>query len=302
MMRQILALFDEYQSKENAKPVLRALKEPEGDTRPDRWARTGWDSNPRWAFTHGGFQDRCLQPLGHPSFAASPLSAGERLRIDAKRPMCAGMQRGRFISLEGGEGAGKSTQARRLTERLGADGREVVLTREPGGSPGAEAIRALLVEGAPERWSAVSETLLMYAARRDHIERVIAPAIARGAWVISDRFFDSTRAYQGAGGGAAAALIEALEREVAGAVTPDLTLILDMPVEAGLARAAGRAGGEGRFEAKGQAFHERLRAAFLDIARREPERCAVLSAEGDLDAVAARIWEVVAARLEVSGG
>jgi len=216
--------------------------------------------------------------------------------------MCAGMQRGRFISLEGGEGAGKSTQARRLAERLGADGREVVLTREPGGSPGAEAIRALLVEGEADRWSAVSETPLMYAARRDHIERLIEPALERGAWVICDRFLDSTRAYQGAAGGAPMALIEALELDVVGAVTPDLTLILDMPVEAGLARAAGRAGAEGRFESKGHGFHERLRAAFLHIAEREPERCAVLSAEGDLDAVAERIWAVVAARLEVAGG
>ncbi len=212
------------------------------------------------------------------------------------------MQRGRFISLEGGEGAGKSTQGRRLAERLGADGREVVLTREPGGSAGAEAIRSLLVEGEADRWSAVSETLLMYAARRDHIERLIEPALERGAWVICDRFLDSTRAYQGAAGGAPTALIEALELDVVGAVTPDLTLILDMPVEAGLARAAGRAGGEGRFESKGHSFHTRLRQAFLDIAAREPERCAVLSAEGDPDAVATRIWDVVAARLEVSGG
>jgi dTMP kinase len=216
--------------------------------------------------------------------------------------MCAGMQRGRFISLEGGEGAGKSTQARRLAERLASDGREVALTREPGGSPGAEAIRRLLVEGEADRWSAISETLLMFAARRDHIERVIAPALERGAWVISDRFLDSTRAYQGAAGGAPASLIEALEREVVGAATPDLTVIMDMPVEAGLARAAGRAGGEGRFESKGRDFHERLRAAFLDIARREPERCAVLSAEGDLDTVAARVWDLVVARLGVSGG
>jgi dTMP kinase len=210
------------------------------------------------------------------------------------------MQRGRFISFEGGEGTGKSTQARRLAERL-VD-REVVLTREPGGSAGAEAIRALLVEGEADRWSAVSETLLMYAARRDHIERVIEPALERGAWVISDRFLDSTRAYQGVAGGAPMALIAALELDVVGAVTPDLTLILDLPVAAGLARAAGRSGGEGRFESKGHGFHERLRAAFLAIAAREPERCAVVSADGDLETVAERVWNVVAARLEVSGG
>ena len=210
--------------------------------------------------------------------------------------MCGGMQRGRFISLEGGEGAGKSTQARLLAVWLGARGREVVLTREPGGSPGAEAIRAMLVEGAADRWSAVSETLLMYAARRDHIERLIEPALERGAWVVCDRFLDSTRAYQGVAGGAPTGLIAALERDVVGAVTPDLTLILDMPVEIGLARAAER-GGEGRFESKGPSFHERLRSAFLDIAAREPERCAVLSAEGEVEVVAARIWEVVTARL-----
>lgn len=210
--------------------------------------------------------------------------------------MCGGMQRGRFITLEGGEGAGKSTQGRLLADWLAARGREVMLTREPGGSAGAEAIRAMLVEGAADRWSAVTETLLMYAARRDHIERLIEPALERGAWVVCDRFLDSTRAYQGVAGGAPAILIAALERDVVGAVTPDLTLILDMPVEVGLARAAER-GGEGRFESKGPSFHERLRRAYLDIAAREPERCVVLSAEGDVQAVAARIWEVVTARL-----
>jgi len=209
------------------------------------------------------------------------------------------MQRGRFISLEGGEGSGKSTQAQRLAERLRAAGRDVVATREPGGSPGAEAIRALLVEGAADRWSAVSETLLMYAARRDHIERVIAPTLARGAWVVSDRFFDSTRAYQGAGGGAPAELIAALEHAVVGDTVPDLTLILDLPVDEGLRRAAGRAGGEGRFEAKGPAFHQRLRERFLQIAATEPGRCVVLPAEGDVDAVEARIWAAVSERLGV---
>jgi dTMP kinase len=203
--------------------------------------------------------------------------------------------RGRFITFEGGEGAGKSTQARRLADRLAALGREVVITREPGGSPGAESIRALLVNGEPDRWSPISETLLMYAARRDHIERVIAPALARGAWVVCDRFLDSTRAYQGAGGGAPAALITALETAVVGETRPDLTLILDLPAAAGLARAAGRGEGEARFEAKGQAFHERLRAAFLDIARQEPGRCRVLDASLPIEALAEAVWSAAEA-------
>jgi len=202
--------------------------------------------------------------------------------------------------LEGGEGTGKSSQARRLAERLRTAGLDVVATREPGGSPGAEAIRALLVDGAADRWSAASETLLMYAARCDHIERVIAPALERGAWVVCDRFLDSTRAYQGAGGGAAPSLIAALEREVVGALMPDLTLVLDLPIQAGLRRAAHRAGGEARFEAKGAAFHERLRRAFLEIAAREPERCAVVNAAAAPGKVEASIWKLVQARLEVA--
>jgi dTMP kinase len=203
--------------------------------------------------------------------------------------------RGRFITFEGGEGAGKSTQVRLLAERLAGRG-EVVTTREPGGSPGAEAIRALLVTGDVERWSPISETLLMYAARRDHIERVIAPALARGAWVLCDRFYDSTRAYQGAAGGAPADLVRALEADVVGAVIPDLTLILDLPVMAGLARAASRGQGEGRFEAKGAAFHERLRMAFLEIAAADPARCKVIDAGEAPEAVAARIEAIVTER------
>jgi len=204
--------------------------------------------------------------------------------------------RGKFITLEGGEGVGKSTQARRLADRLTAAGRKVVVTREPGGSPGAEAIRELLVHGAVDRWSPVTETLLMYAARNDHIERVIEPALEGGAWVVCDRFLDSTRAYQGAGGHTPDELIAALETSVVGGLMPDLTLILDMAPADGLARAGGRGGAE-RFEAKGLEFHERLRDAFLEIASTEPERCAVLEATGDVDNVAARIWDVVSARL-----
>lgn len=210
------------------------------------------------------------------------------------------MSRGRFITFEGGEGGGKSTQVRRLTERLQAAGLGVVTTREPGGSPGAEAIRELLVTGAADRWSPLTETLLMYAARRDHIERVIGPALARGDWVVCDRFADSTRAYQGAGGGAPESLIASLEREMLGDVTPDLTLILDLPVEAGLARAAGRgASAETRFESKGSAFHQRLRDGFLAIARAEPDRCVVVDASQPIETVAEAIWVAVVDRLSV---
>lgn len=211
------------------------------------------------------------------------------------------MKRGRFITFEGGEGAGKSSQARRLAERLQqrlASRAEVVVTREPGGSPGAEAIRALLVHGDVDRWSPLSETLLMYAARRDHIERLIAPALERGAWVICDRFLDSTRAYQGAGGGAPQALIEVLEAQVVGPLLPDLTLILDLPVDVGLARAAARGEGGARFEAKGLGFHERLRQGFQAIAVREPERCALIDASADLETVTERIWRRVEPLIE----
>lgn len=210
------------------------------------------------------------------------------------------MTRGRFITFEGGEGAGKSTQLTRLVARLRAGGLEVVATREPGGSPGAEAIRALVLNGAADRWSPVTETLLMYAARRDHVERVIAPALARGAWVVCDRFADSTRAYQGAGGGTDPALIAALEDQVLGETRPDLTLVFDLPPQAGLDRAHAR-GGELRFESKGLAFHERLRQGFLAIARAEPERCALIDAAGSIEAVEAAVWNTVADRLGLHG-
>lgn len=210
------------------------------------------------------------------------------------------VRRGRFITFEGGEGAGKSTQVRRLAERLRACAPEVVVTREPGGSPGAESIRELLVNGSPERWSAVTETLLMYAARSDHVERVIRPALERGAWVLCDRFHDSTRAYQGAGGGAPMDLIAQLEVSVVGPTTPDLTLVMDLPVEDGLARAAHRGGGEARFEAKGLAFHQRLRERFLAVAEAEPQRCAIIDASAPQEVVADRIWTAVSERLGVS--
>ena len=211
------------------------------------------------------------------------------------------MARGRFISFEGGEGAGKSTQVKRLVARLKSSGREVVMTREPGGSPGAESIRDLVLRGDADRWSPVTETLLMYASRRDHIERVIQPALVRGAWVVCDRFADSTRAYQGAAGGTDPGLIAALETYILEDIRPDLTLVFDLRAEVGLARAHARAGAEMRFESKGMAFHERLREGFRAIAAAEPERCTLIDAEGDIDQVEQAVWRSVLERLSPDG-
>jgi dTMP kinase len=208
---------------------------------------------------------------------------------------------GRFITLEGGEGAGKSTQQRRLADWLRRGGRAVVETREPGGSPGAEEIRKLLVTGTAGRWDAVTEALLHFAARRDHLRQTIEPALARGSWVVCDRFADSTMAYQGYGHGLGRAPVEALHALVVGSLQPDLTLVLDLPVAEGLARAGHRNGRgtqqEDRYEQMDLAFHERLREGFHDIVAREPERCLLIDARGDEDAVAARIAAAVAARL-----
>lgn len=202
--------------------------------------------------------------------------------------------RGRFITFEGGEGAGKSTQVARLAAWLRASGMDLVQTREPGGSAGAEQIRNLVLNGSAERWSPMTETLLMYAARADHLERTIRPALEAGRWVLCDRFADSSRAYQGAGGGVAQNFIEQLDATVVGRDQPDLTLIFDLPVEIGLARALGRGGGsEVRFESKGEAFHQRLREGFSAIAAANPDRCRVIDAGGDADAVFARVLEAI---------
>jgi dTMP kinase len=205
---------------------------------------------------------------------------------------------GRFITFEGGEGTGKSTQVRRLAGRLHEAGQEVVLSREPGGSPGAEEIRRLLVTGEADRWTSTAETLLLYAARSDHLDRVIRPALERGAWVLCDRFADSTRAYQGAAGGVSPGLLSALEHEVLDGDSPDLTLVLDLPAAAGLERASGRGGSENRFESKAGGFHDRLREAFLEIAVAEPERCVVIDAAAEEDEVARAVWSVVRERLQ----
>ena len=205
-----------------------------------------------------------------------------------------------FITFEGGEGVGKSTQVRLLARRLEALGRTVLTTREPGGSAGAEALRGLLVTGGVDRWSPLAETLILYAAREDHLQRAIRPALARGEIVLCDRFADSTRAYQGAAGGADPDFIQALEQAVLGETRPGLTLILDAPANLGLARAAERGGAEARFEAKGLAFHERLREGFLSLARSEPERCRVIGADQSVEAVEIAIWSAVSRHLGLS--
>lgn len=205
--------------------------------------------------------------------------------------------RGRFITFEGGEGAGKSTQAAILVERLRARGLDVVQTREPGGSPGAEDIRSIALNGDAGRWSPRTEALLMFAARSDHMERTILPALEAGRWVVCDRFADSSRVYQGHAGGAGAEFIEMLDAAVVDGSQPDLTLVFDLPVEVGLERAFGRGLFETRFESKGVEFHERLRRGFHAIAERHPERCVVIDAAGDTEAVAARVWAAVEARL-----
>lgn len=207
------------------------------------------------------------------------------------------MTQGRFITFEGGEGTGKSTQVARLVERLRARDLEVVQTREPGGSQGAEEIRNLALNGDAGRWSPTTETLLMYAARSDHLERTIRPALEAGRWVVCDRFADSSRAYQGAGGGTPAEFIETLDAAIVGPTQPDLTLVFDLPVEIGLERAFGRGLFETRFESKGLEFHERLRRGFLAIAAAHPERCVVIDADGDQDEVEARVRAAVEARL-----
>ncbi|MGK2739786.1 dTMP kinase [Tepidicaulis sp. LMO-SS28] len=208
---------------------------------------------------------------------------------------------GRFITFEGGEGAGKSSHTARLAEWLRAQGIDVVTTREPGGSPGAEAIRKLLVEGEADRWSGKAEALLHFAARADHLERTIRPALAAGKWVICDRFADSTMAYQGYGHGLEPEVIQTLYDLVVGQDGPDFTLVLDLPVEEGLKRAASRGGGEDRYEGMDLSFHERLRQAFLKIAKAEPERCAVIDATQPMEKVTADILDAVASHFGIKG-
>ena len=195
------------------------------------------------------------------------------------------MSGGKFITIEGGEGAGKSTQIKLLADGLRERGIVIPTTREPGGSPGAEAIRKLLVEGSTDKWDGETEALLHFAARRDHLRRTVWPALERGEWVISDRFADSTKAYQGYGHGLPLAKIDRLYDISVGDFRPDLTVILDLPIELGLSRAARRAGTETRYESMDIEFHRRLREGFLAIAGADPARCAVIDASGSVEAV-----------------
>jgi dTMP kinase len=204
---------------------------------------------------------------------------------------------GRFITLEGGEGAGKSTQIARLKSWLEGRGHAAMVTREPGGSPGAEMVRKLLVEGPAERWDGITEALLHFAARRDHLRAAVWPALKQNNWVVSDRFADSTLAYQGYGHGVDRSLIAQLYALSVGDFRPDLTLVLDLPIEIGLARAASRRGVETRYESLPLDFHRRVRAGFLEIATSEPKRCAVIDATQDVDVTAAAIAAVLAERL-----
>ncbi len=200
--------------------------------------------------------------------------------------------RGKFITFEGGEGGGKSTQAARMAGYLRGKGLEVLETREPGGTPESEALRDLLVQGDPDRWSALSELLLITAARVEHVNRLIKPALTEGKWVICDRFADSTLAYQGIAGELGLELVKQLQKLAVGATAPDVTFLLDVRAEAGLQRAEKR-GGAARFEKKGAAFHQTLRDGFLALANENPQRIVLIDGEDTFD----NVWGQIEAEL-----
>ncbi|USG59560.1 dTMP kinase [Sneathiella marina] len=204
---------------------------------------------------------------------------------------------GRFITLEGGDGSGKSTQARLLSDFLKTKSIDVLLTREPGGAPGADEIRELILTGEPDRWDAVGETLLFYASRRNHLRLTVWPALEKGQWVISDRFADSTMAYQGYGNQLGEDVVSKVHDFAVGNFKPDLTFVFDMPAEEGLRRTDDRLHDEDRFEKMDIAFHERLRDGFLDIAQKNPDRCVVIDATKSIDAVQSELRRITLERL-----
>ncbi|MDA9230591.1 dTMP kinase [Alphaproteobacteria bacterium] len=206
--------------------------------------------------------------------------------------------RGKFISFEGGEGGGKSTQAARLAGFLKSKGLDIIETREPGGTQQGEDLRDLLVQGDPDRWLPLSELLMMTAARVEHVHRLIEPALAAGKWVICDRFMDSTLAYQGIAGGLGVDMVSQLQAQAVGSAVPDVTFLLDVRAEAGLKRAANR-GGAARFEKKGAAFHQTLRDGFLAIANENSERVVVVDAEDSFEAVWGQIEQEMARRFKL---
>lgn len=203
---------------------------------------------------------------------------------------------GRFIAIEGVDGAGKGVQSRLLRDELQGSGVDVILTREPGGSVGAEEIRNLLVHGAADRWDAMTELLLIYAARRDHLTKTIWPALKEGRWVISDRFADSSRAFQGIAGGLGLGVIDAVHAQVVGNFAPDLTIVLDLDPELSLARTVARGGREDRFEKKGLAYQQNVRRAFTQLAERSPRTHVLIDAGRSVDEVAHDVLRVVSER------
>jgi dTMP kinase len=203
---------------------------------------------------------------------------------------------GRFIAIEGVDGAGKGVQSRLLRDELQGSGVDVILTREPGGSVGAEEIRNLLVHGAADRWDAMTELLLIYAARRDHLTKTIWPALKAGRWVITDRFADSSRAFQGIAGGLGLGVVDAMHAQVVGDFAPDLTIVLDLDPEQSLARTVARGGREDRFEKKGLAYQQQVRTAFTQLAERSPRTHVLIDAGRTVDEVAHDVLRVVAER------
>ncbi len=225
------------------------------------------------------------------------MPASDRRKADSPEGVNPSRHKGRFITLEGGEGAGKSTQAIRLAGQLAASGLPVLRTREPGGAPGAERLRAMLLHQGP--WDGVTEMMLHFAARREHVARTLRPALEAGIWVVCDRFADSTLAYQCFGQGVPRAVWEKLAEVTLEGLRPDLTLVLDMAPEAGMARAEAR-GDTNRYEALGLGFHQRVHQGFLAVAEAEPQRCALVDAGAPPESVAAEIWKLVRGRLAVS--